>query len=76
VIFAWIKARALLVLGVISLVGAALLRVRQSGKQAEQNKQLKDTIKAIRKKEEVQREVDRLGDGDAAKRLRDVWTRD
>jgi len=72
----WLKARAYLILGALTALAAAVVAVRQSGKQAEKVDAMKANIKAIKKKVEVEREVDRIPDGDAAKRLRDSWSRD
>lgn len=72
----WLKTRLYFILGLLSVAAAAVISIRQSGKQAERVDAMKDTLKAVKKKSEVEREVDRNPDGDAAKRLRDVWSRD
>jgi hypothetical protein len=66
-----------------ALVGAsalailvAVLKIRKSGRDAERVRNLEATIEAIKKKEGVAREIDRLPDGDAADRLRKHWSRD
>jgi len=52
------------------------LRVKKMGATEEQVKHLEKTLDAIRTREEVRNEVERLPDGDAASRLRDNWSRD
>jgi hypothetical protein len=72
----WMKSKIALYLTVLGAVAVAVLKIRQGGKQAERNKMLESTLKSVRKKEEVIREVERLPDGSAADRLRKQWSRD
>jgi hypothetical protein len=72
----WMKSKIALYLTVLGAVAVAVLKIRQGGKQAERNKTLESTLKSVRKKEEVIREVERLPDGSAADRLRKQWSRD
>lgn len=63
----------------IVAIAAALimfLRVKKMGATEEQIKHLEQTLDAIRTREEVRNEVERLPDGDAARRLHDTWSRD
>jgi hypothetical protein len=75
---AWVvlKSKATWLVASIGMIGLILLRVKNAGKQEEQIKHLENTLDALRKKEEVIREVERLPNGDAARRLLDKWSRD
>jgi hypothetical protein len=73
---AWLKLRLLAAASIVGLLVAAYFKIKSIGKNEERVKDLQKRIDSMRKKEEVSREVDRLPDGDAVKRLRDTWTRD
>lgn len=51
-----------------------LLRARQSGAQAEQNKQAMDTLKGVRTRDKIENDVITSGSGKLAK-LRKKWER-
>ena len=74
-----ISANMLRILAVISTVLAVLgviLGVRQAGRNAEKAEQFARQAKLIRRSYDIENENNRtLADGDAAKRLRDSWTR-
>ena len=72
----WLKTRIYWIAGVLAMVVAAVLSIRQSGKKSVESEIMKDTLKALKKKDEVEHEVASNPDGDAAKRLRDSWSRD
>lgn len=72
----WLKAKALLLVGVVLGVVAVLASIRKQGKQAAQIEHLEETLKNVRKRDEVTQKIERLPSGSAADRLRDKWTRD
>lgn len=72
----WLKLRLLAAVSILSMAVAAYFKIKSIGKNQEKVKSLERRIESLQKKEEVVREVDRLPDGDAAKRLRDSWSRD
>lgn len=72
----WLKIRLLAFISLVSVAVAAYFKIKSIGKKEEQVKDLKGRVEALKKQTEVSREVDRLPDGDAAKRLRDSWSRD
>lgn len=74
--WAELKLRAALIGAAALAILVAVLRIRKSGRDAERVKNLEATIEAVRKKEGVSREIDRLPSGSAADRLRDKWSRD
>lgn len=72
----WIKSR---VVGIATFFAAAIalvLTARKSGQHAERVKELEEVLKNVRKKDGATEKVDRMPDGDAARRLRDTWSRD
>jgi uncharacterized low-complexity protein len=75
-IWAKVKIYAALIGASLLAILVAALKIRKSGRDAERVKNLESTIEAMRKKEGVAREVNRLPDGDAADRLRKHWSRD
>jgi hypothetical protein len=75
-IWAKIKFYAALAGAVALAIVVAVLKIRKSGANAERVKNLESTIQAIREKEGVKREIDRLPDSAAADRLRKHWSRD
>ncbi len=74
-----ISANILRILAVIAMVLAVLgvlSGVRQAGRNAEKAEQLARQAKLIRRSYDIENENSRtLADGDAAKRLRDAWSR-
>jgi hypothetical protein len=72
----WLQTRAAMYFSIVVALVVTALKIRQSGKDAERNKSLEATLKAVQKKGEVKNEVDRLPSGSAADRLRDKWSRD
>lgn len=74
--WAEIKVKAALIGAAALAILLAVLRIRKSGRDAERVENLEATIEAIREKEGVSREIDRLPSGTAADRLRDKWSRD
>jgi uncharacterized membrane-anchored protein YhcB (DUF1043 family) len=72
----WLKVRIAMIVGLIGVALATYFKIKQSGKNEQKVKDLTTHVDALKKKQEVAREVDRLPDGDAAKRLRDAWSRD
>lgn len=72
----WAKARAVAIGSVVAASIALLITARRSGQQKERLKQLEEVLKNVRKKDGATEKVDRLPDGDAARRLRDTWSRD
>lgn len=72
----WLKIRLLAFISLLSVAAAAYFKIKSIGKNEQQAKDLKKRVDALQKQTEVSREVDRLPDGDAAKRLRDSWSRD
>ena len=72
----WLKLRLLAAVSILGLAVAAYFKIKSIGRSQEKVKDLQQRLNSLRKKEEVSREVDRLPDGDAAKRLRDSWSRD
>jgi len=62
-------------LAVAAAVGAVLLGVRASGRQAEHIKNLERAVQAARRRKDVDTDVARLGDGDALAELRRDWSR-
>lgn len=76
--FIWTKIKIYAALIGASALGilVAVMKIRKSGASAERVKSLEATIEAVKKKEGVTREIDRLPDGAAADRLRNKWSRD
>jgi seryl-tRNA(Sec) selenium transferase len=72
----WFKAKALFLFGIVVAALTAYSAIRRQGKQAAQIEHLEQSIKNVRKKDEVTQKIERLPDGDAASRLRDKWSRD
>jgi hypothetical protein len=72
----WLQTKAAMYLSVVAAIVITALKIRQDGKSAERGKMLENTLKAVREKDEVKHEVDRLPSGSAADRLRDKWSRD
>jgi len=72
----WVKARAVLIGATVVGVMAAIASIRRGGKQAARIEHLEQSLKNVRKKDEVTQKVERLPSGDAAGRLRDKWSRD
>lgn len=72
----WLKLRIAAIIGLVGLAFAAYFKIKQDGKAEQKVKDLNANLDALKKSKEVSREVDRLPDGDAARRLRDVWSRD
>lgn len=67
----WLKiAQWGAIIGGIALV---LLKVRQSGKEAVENKDIKDTLHGIQIRDKVEGDINALSDSDFAK-LHDEWT--
>lgn len=66
--------KELLVYGAIAgVIALVVLKLRDSGRQAEQNESLKKTIKVVRERDEIRNTV--AGSDDAEyQRLRDKWT--
>lgn len=67
----------------IALIGAAiatvllvLLRVRNSGKQAEKLAQMERNVRARNSRKEIEHEVRSIGGTAAVERLRERWSRD
>lgn len=75
-LWANIKIKAALIGAAALGILVAILKIRQSGRNAERVANLEATIKAIKKREGVTNEIDRLPDGSAADRLRNKWSRD
>jgi hypothetical protein len=72
----WIKTRAILLGAAAVGLLAAIATIRRGGKQAARIEHFEQTIKNVRKKDEVTQKVERMPSGDAADRLRDKWSRD
>jgi len=74
--FEWVQVKLYFIIGITAGVITAYFRIRKSGKESVQLQTAEKTLQAIKKKEEVKHEVDRLPSGSAAERLRDKWSRD
>lgn len=72
----WIKIKMVLIAAALLGVLVAILKIRQSGKMAERAANLEATIEALRSKERIKNETERMPNGAAAGRLRDDWSRD
>lgn len=72
----WLKAKAVLLVGVGAGIVALLASIRKQGKQAAQIEHLEQTLQNVRKRDEVVQKIERLSSGAAADRLRDKWGRD
>ena len=75
-IWTWVRAQAVLIAAAAAGVMFAFLKIKKSGRDSERAANLEATLKAIQKKDEVKREIDRMPDSAAADRLRDKWSRD
>lgn len=56
-------------------VAGVLLGVRNAGRQAERVDNLERALEAVRRRRDVEADVDRLRDGDALAELRRDWSR-
>jgi hypothetical protein len=72
----WIKARVIVITAAVVGLIAAYATIRRGGKQAARIEHFEQTLKNVRKKDEVTQKVERMPSGDAADRLRDKWSRD
>lgn len=61
---------------VLATLAAIYGRGKAAGRQAEQARQTAATIKSMEVRREVETDIARGPDGDAARRLRDEWARD
>lgn len=61
-----------LCVGIAIAVVLLLLGVRNAGRQAERVESLQKTLKAVRTRDEIEADIDGMGDADL-KRLRDKW---
>lgn len=75
-IIEWVKAKLAFIVGGAAAALAAIALIKRSGRQDERVDQLNKVLDSVGKKNETARKVDRLPDGDAARRLRDQWSRD
>lgn len=72
----WLRSGFAAVLGGAAAILAAVLLVKRSGRQDAKVEQLEQILDNVRKKDEIVKKVERLPDGNAARRLRDQWSRD
>lgn len=72
----WFKSRIFGIGTVLAAFVALLMTMKRAGQQSERLKQLEEILGNVGKKDGAAQKVDRLPDGDAARRLRDEWRRD
>jgi hypothetical protein len=72
----WLKVRFAAILGAAAAILAAVAFIKRSGRQDAKVEQLEQVLENVRKKDETVKKIERLPDGDAARRLRDQWSRD